>query len=395
MANQAVHDVTQGKPSDQKLARLQAEDEQFSAAYPLKEVVAAKRQPGMRIAQILQAVMEGYADRPALGQRARELVTDSVTGRATLRLLPRFDTITYGELWARARAVAGEWHTHGGHPFHTGDFVCTLGFTSPEYASLLLSVVHLGGVVVPLQTSAPTSQHGAIIAETEPRIVATGIEYIEAAVSAVLAGYQPQRLVVFDHDSRDDDRRDALEAARMRLADAGSDIIVDTLDELVQRGKNLPEPPLFVADAITAIGADRSEGFQSYNLAGGHEVGASLDSIVDWLVAAGCPMERLEPYDEWLSYFETAMHALTEEQKQESMLAILGPYRRPQAAGTRVVMPAEKFQSGCREAGIAIPQLTQSLIQQYVAGLRHHRLIADSRPREFAQRRYELRSHAG
>jgi fatty acid CoA ligase FadD9 len=133
----------------------------------------------------------------------------------------------------------------------------------------------------------------------------------------------------------------------------------------------------FLADAITAIGADGTEGFQSYNLAGGHEVGASLDSIVDWLVAAGCPMERIEPYDEWLSHFETAMNALTEEQKQESMLAILGPYRRPQAAGTRAVMPAEKFQSGCREAGIAIPQLTQSLIQQYVAGLRHHRLIAE------------------
>ncbi|MDG2005504.1 MAG: carboxylic acid reductase [Novosphingobium sp.] len=249
MANQAVHDSTQGKPNDAKIERLKVEDAQFRAAWPLKEVVEAKRQPGKRIAQVVQAVMEGYSDRPALGQRARELVSDPASGRATLRLLPRFDTITYGELWARARAVAGEWHAHGDHPFRTGDFVCTLGFTSPEYGSLLLSIVHLGGVVVPLQTSAPTPQHGAIIAETEPRILASGIEYIEAAVNAVLAGYQPQRLVVFDYDSRDDDQRDALEAARERLAEAGSAIVVDTLDELVRRGEDLPEPPLYVAEA--------------------------------------------------------------------------------------------------------------------------------------------------
>lgn len=257
MANQAVHDVTQGTPSDEMIERLRAEDEQFRAAYPLKAVVEAKRQPGMRMAQIVKAVMEGYADRPALGQRARELVTDPASGRAALHLLPRFDTITYGELWARARAVAGELHAHPDHPLRAGDFVCVLGFTSPEYATQLLSSVHLGGVIVPLQTSAPTNQHAAIIAETEPRILASGIEYIEAAVNAVLAGYQPQRLVVFDYDGRDDDQRDALEAARSHLAEAGSAIVVDTLGDIVERGRTLPEPPLFAAepgeDPMTAL----------------------------------------------------------------------------------------------------------------------------------------------
>ena len=54
--------------------------------------------------------MEGYADRPALGQRA---VTSSPTRRPAARpphLLPRFDTITYGELWDRVRRVAGALH---------------------------------------------------------------------------------------------------------------------------------------------------------------------------------------------------------------------------------------------------------------------------------------------
>jgi fatty acid CoA ligase FadD9 len=246
MANEAVHDATQGKPSDAKIEQLRAEDEQFRTTYPLPDVVAAKKRPGIRLAEIVKTIMEGYAERPALGQRARELVTDPATGRSTLKLLPRFDTVSFGELWTRAKAVAGDWHAHPEYPLKKGDFVCVLGFTSPEYGSLLLSVIHLGGVLVPLQTSAPTNQHAAIIAETEPRILATGIEYIDAAVNAVLAGYQPQRLVVFDYDGRDDDQRDALEAARQRLTEAGSAIVVDVLGDLVERGQDLPEPPLHV-----------------------------------------------------------------------------------------------------------------------------------------------------
>jgi fatty acid CoA ligase FadD9 len=188
--------------------------------------------------------MEGYADRPALGQRARELVTDPASGRKTLRLLPRFETITYRELWARARAVASDWHHHSEHLLRPGDFVCVLGFASPDYATLLMGNIHVGAVNVPLQTSAPAAQHAGIIAETEPRILATGIDYLDTAVEAILAGTAPQRLVVFDYDGRDDDQREKLAAARRHLS--GCPIIVDTLEDVIHRGKALPAAPLYV-----------------------------------------------------------------------------------------------------------------------------------------------------
>jgi fatty acid CoA ligase FadD9 len=230
----------------ERLERLRAEDAQFQASAPLEAVSAAKNQPGLRLAEVVQIVMQGYADRPALGQRARELATDPATGRNTLRLLPRFETITYRELWARARAVAGEWRHEGARPVRAGDFICILGFASPDYATMLLASIHLGGVNVPLQTSAPASQHADIIAETEPRILAVGVDYLEGAVEAVLTGFAPDRLVVFDYDARDDDHRDAVEAARQRLAAADRQIVVDTLDVVVGRGEALPPPPLYV-----------------------------------------------------------------------------------------------------------------------------------------------------
>src|SRR5579862_7622062 len=232
-----------------RLEALRAQDPQFRDSFPLASVNAAKRQPGLRIAQIVQLVMEGYADRPALGQRVRELMTDPASGRKTLRLLPRFNTITYGQLWARSRALASDWHRHEQHALQAGDFVCILGFASPDYATHILASIHLGAVVVPLQTSAPVAQHADIIAETQPRILATGIDYLDAAVDAVLAGTVPQRLVVFDYEAQDDEHRDRLEAARQRLVQANCRIPVDALDGLIERAGSLPPAPLYVPKA--------------------------------------------------------------------------------------------------------------------------------------------------
>src|SRR5262249_50233863 len=117
---------TPEKVKARRIEKLRAEDPQFRDSFPLEAVVAAKRQPGLRLAQVVQIVMEGYADRPALGLRARELVSETRSGRKSLRLLPRFETITYRELWARARALASAWHHDRQHPLKAGDFICIL-----------------------------------------------------------------------------------------------------------------------------------------------------------------------------------------------------------------------------------------------------------------------------
>ena len=55
-----------------------------------------------RIAEVMAIVMDGYAGRPALGERARDVVTDPQTGQSRIHYLPRFETITYQQLWTRA-----------------------------------------------------------------------------------------------------------------------------------------------------------------------------------------------------------------------------------------------------------------------------------------------------
>jgi fatty acid CoA ligase FadD9 len=234
-----------GTPRDrvaQRIRQLDADDEQFRNAKPDLSLQTAARQPGLRLPQILQMFAEGYADRPALGWRARELTTDPATGRTTAQLLPRFDTITYRDLWANVRAVAAAWRRDEVNPVAPGDFVATLGFSSPEYLTLDLVCGYLGLVAIPLQHSAAASRLQPIIAEIEPQILATGAGYLDLAVEAALGTASLRRLVVFDYQPAVDDQREKLESARAKLAAAGMAVTIETFDELIERGHALPSP---------------------------------------------------------------------------------------------------------------------------------------------------------
>ncbi|APE15386.1 carboxylic acid reductase [Mycolicibacterium pallens] len=218
---------------EQRVADLYANDPQFAAAAPDPEVTAAAEQPGLRLPAIIKTIFDGYADRPALGQRAVRFHQDPQTQRTTAELLPEFDTITYRQLWDRVQAVAGAWSTG---PVAAGDRVAILGFTSVDYTVVDLALTQLGAVSVPLQTSAVTIQLQPIIAETEPVVIASSIDYLDDAVELVLAGPAPKRLVVFDFRPEVDDQRDTLAAAKARL----DGVEVVTLADEIDRGTGTP-----------------------------------------------------------------------------------------------------------------------------------------------------------
>ncbi|OBK46655.1 carboxylic acid reductase [Mycobacterium sp. 1081908.1] len=228
---------------EQWLARrvddLTANDAQFAAARPDPAVAGALEQPGLRLPQIIQTVLEGYADRPALGQRAVEFVKDAKTGRTSLELLPRYETVTYRELRDRvgtlARALADD-------SVRPGDRVCVLGFNSVDYTTIDVALGMIGAVSVPLQTSAAITQLQPIMTETEPSVIAASVNQLPDAVELILSGPAPAKLVVFDYHPEADDEREAVDTARARLADTA--VTVEALADLLERGRALPEAPI-------------------------------------------------------------------------------------------------------------------------------------------------------
>ena len=227
-----------------RVAELFDSDAQFRAAAPVPEVIEAARAPGLRLTQVFETIVEGYADRPALGQRARELVTDAGTGRTSVRLLPQFDTISYREFWDRVRAIARAWRHDPVHPATAGDVVATIGFASADYLVVDTVCAYLGLVTVPLQHNAPVSRLRPIIQECGPRIVAVSADYLDLAVESVLSSPSVGQVMVFDYRPEVDEQRENFERARPRLRAAGQ-VVVTTVDEVVERGSRLPVEPAY------------------------------------------------------------------------------------------------------------------------------------------------------
>ncbi|KAA8882937.1 AMP-binding protein [Nocardia colli] len=217
-----------------RIADLHATDAQFVSALPDEAVTAALEQPGLRLSQLVRTALSGYAERPALGQRAVRFVEDKATGRVSTELQHSFDTVTYGELSERIDAFAGAL----AGVVRPGDRVCILGFSSVDYTTIDLALIPLGAVSVPLQTSAPVTQMRPIVEETEPRVLASSVDYLADAVELALAA-APERLVVFDYLPQVNAQREAFEAARARLAAAGSPAVLESFADVLDRGKDV------------------------------------------------------------------------------------------------------------------------------------------------------------
>lgn len=231
-----------GEAGSERLARLYAGDPQLQALKPSPWVIDAARKPGLRLPEVLRTFMEGYADRPALGTRASSVVRDPSTGHAVLRLLPTFDTVTYGELWSNVMAIAAAW-SGDSDPVQAGDFMATIGFSSAEYLMVDLVSNYLGLVSVPLQHNSTASRLAPIFAETAPRVVAVSAAYLDLAVECVLRSSSVRRMAVFDYNPQVDTQREALEQARVRLADGH--VKIEIIADAIARGRALPVPAGF------------------------------------------------------------------------------------------------------------------------------------------------------
>src|SRR5690625_845511 len=241
----AVTTLTEEQLS-RRIAELVATERQFAAAQPDQAVADAAARRGLELPQLVQTVLAGYAERPALGQRAVEFVADETTGRTVAQLQPRFDTISYGELADRVRALAAALVAAAVRP---GDRVAVLGFTSVDYTVIDVALGQVGAVSVPLQTSAALSTLTPIVAETEPRVIAASVDSLPDAVELVLGGPAPTRPVVFAYHDQADDHRDALAGARARLA--GVEVVVEPLADAIARGRNLTVPAHYDAGEDT------------------------------------------------------------------------------------------------------------------------------------------------
>ncbi|HEY5856502.1 MAG TPA: carboxylic acid reductase [Aldersonia sp.] len=223
-----------------RIMDLAATDTQLQQLMPDPEVYDALSEPGLSLAQIVATALDGFADRPALGARAFEVVRDAETGRATRAYLPSFTTVTHDEVHHRVKGLANAWRHHEQHRVRPGEFVNILGFSGIDYTVIELACTYTQAVSVPLQSTLAGADLDGVFADTEPTaVVATVADVVLAARLAGTHG-SIRSVVVIDYDERVDDDREQYAAARAVLTESGCAAALTTLDELIAVGESTP-----------------------------------------------------------------------------------------------------------------------------------------------------------
>ncbi|AUX39065.1 oxidoreductase [Sorangium cellulosum] len=182
------------------------QDLELQRSAPSPEAVERLASGDRSSIEILALACSLHADRPALGARAFT-VEDGV-----LRYLPRYQTLSYAELWARVQQFASGLR-HGGL-VQPGDRVAISGFASVDWLVADFACLYLAAVSVPLQTGMPAADLQQILGEVEPRAIVCSAEQLDAIAPALASCPAVRSLIVMDLEERDLARARAV-AARM------------------------------------------------------------------------------------------------------------------------------------------------------------------------------------
>ncbi|QTI70985.1 thioester reductase domain-containing protein [Gordonia polyisoprenivorans] len=216
----------------QRVLDLAVHDPQLQELMPDEVVLAEIARKDQTLAGIVEVMLDGYATRPALGERVYDVVTDG-SGRQVRAFRPEFETVTYGELARRARAIATVWTQVEGWQIAPGQTVLTFGFASTDYVVLDLACMLAQGMAVPLQTTLAGQDLSGIVRDVEPVVIAATTDDLLIAAEYAASSKGLHTLVAFDYDQRIDADREQWTAAEAAL---GGRVRLVTVEQLMDAG---------------------------------------------------------------------------------------------------------------------------------------------------------------
>ena len=190
-----TQDTSDGQSHAARVLELAETDPQLQELMPDPAVQAALRQPGLsysadhrhRAGRLCQA---SGAGRAGVRGRARSRARAGASGSTCLASTRSRTTSSHN----RIKGLANTWRHHEQHRVEPGDFVCILGFSGTDYATVDLACVYAQAVSVPLQTTLATADLDGIFTDTAPTAVAATVDdLVQAAEFAGRARVDPQR----------------------------------------------------------------------------------------------------------------------------------------------------------------------------------------------------------
>ncbi|GAA4997428.1 carboxylic acid reductase [Actinopolymorpha pittospori] len=238
--------ATQLTPEERRLAEVLAADDKVRARLPLPAVANAVRDSIGALSEIVETIMLGYADRPALAERpVASEQTDS--GGFADRREPRLETVSYREVWTCARSISTAWQHSSTGILRPGDVICSMASPSVDYAILELATIASGAVSVPVAPSAPATEWVSIFSATRPRVLAVGVDLVATVLKSLPPDLLPPTLIVLGQARSAGRINQAVLDARRTVVNTRT--AVHSVKSLHRIGRDLPAAPLHVPAA--------------------------------------------------------------------------------------------------------------------------------------------------
>ncbi|MFK7730001.1 MAG: thioester reductase domain-containing protein [Pseudomonadales bacterium] len=219
-----------------RVLELTKNDPQLKQHMPRVDLWEALADDSVPLATNIDRLMEGYGDRPALGEREYTLEDTEGNGQLTRRYGPGFNTVSYAEFRHRVRSIASAWRTEGSFYVSPDEFVCMMGFAGVDYSALDVACLYTQTVSVPVQANYGFDMLRGMLELIEPTLIATATADLDMAVRLAEAIPSIKSFIVFDYDAADSSNSAAWEAAQNALAERCPNIAVTSLDELALLG---------------------------------------------------------------------------------------------------------------------------------------------------------------
>ncbi|MFK8022196.1 MAG: thioester reductase domain-containing protein [Pseudomonadales bacterium] len=219
-----------------RVLELTKNDTQLQQHMPRADLWEGLGDVSAPLASNIDRLLEGYGDRPALGEREYTLEDGDGSGRLTRLYGPGFNTVSYGQFRDRVRSIASAWRAPGS--FHVGqdEFVCMMGFAGIDFSALDVACLYTQTVSVPIQANYGFEMLRGMLELIEPSLIATATADLEMAVQLAEAIPSIKSVIVFDYDDGDSENRFAWKASKNALADRCPNVAAISLDELVALG---------------------------------------------------------------------------------------------------------------------------------------------------------------
>ena len=225
------------KKYGRRLMAMTKSDPQIGKLIPDKTIRESALDAGLTLDRLIGRYLDGYADRPALGERTYELVEDSASKQKVRSYQPSYTMTSYGEFHDRIKALAMAWRTHPDCLVRPDEFVMIMGFADIDFASLDLACTYAKATSVPMQSTTSGADLDEIVDNIEPVAIAATLNDVPLAVQLAQKQNSVRSIIVFNYDERVASERQIVEAAKRSLADSIPNKYLLSITELITYGK--------------------------------------------------------------------------------------------------------------------------------------------------------------